>query len=107
MSLVSKELDQTDKGETMSIQHHGEESALQKRFLDELNGRAKRRWPDGRAGSDDDGELTFAIATDVPHGMIRVEFSKPTDWIGLNLEAAMAIRDRLEQGIVELRTGGH
>lgn len=87
----------------MSLPHHGEESELRRRFMDELAGRAQRRWPDGRVGPDDDGQLTFAIANDVAHGIIRIEFSKPTDWIGLDIAAAEALRDRLQQGIFALR----
>lgn len=87
----------------MSVQHHSEESALHKAFLDELAGRAKRRWPDGRVGPTDDGELHYAVANDVQHQIIRIEFSKPTDWIGLDIEAARQLRDRLDDGIMALR----
>jgi hypothetical protein len=51
----------------MASQHHGdsEQSRLIKRFLDQANGQAKRAYPNGRVGADDEGELAYAIAADL------------------------------------------
>ncbi len=90
----------------MSFQHHGDSDSQREtmqRFIDELEGRAHRRWPNGRTGPDDDGELSYAITNDTQRGIIRIEFSKPTEWIGLDLAAAKQLRDSLTERILALR----
>ena len=87
----------------MSMSHHGEESGALKRFIAELDGTAVREFPHGRAGADDDGAFAYALATDVTHGMIRMQFPKPIEWIGLDLQAAEQLRDELTARMPELR----
>jgi hypothetical protein len=89
----------------MASQHHGdgEQSRLIKRFFDQANGQAKRAYPNGRVGADDEGELAYAIAADPRHQIIRIEFNKPVDWIGLDRASAEKLRDILEEKLMELR----
>ena len=88
----------------MSVPHHGpEEEAARKRLIEQFTGTAKRQWPKGRVGGDDDGELSFAIAADPRHGVIKIVFGKEVSWLGLDLEAATKLRDLLSEKILELR----
>lgn len=90
----------------MSLEHHGDnlhgDPELVKRFRDQKRGAAVRRWPDGRMGGDDDGELAFAIATDKRQGAILIDFGKEVSWIGLDVESATRLRDELTERIMEL-----
>jgi len=89
----------------MATSHHGEDrnKDLTRRFLDEVEGKAVREYPHGRAGADDDGATTYAIATDVRHGFIRIQFPRPTTWIGLDIKAAEELSDQLAERLLELR----
>lgn len=86
----------------MSVPHHGKEeehAELLQRFMDELQGRADRRWPDGRISGEDDGQLTFAVAIDPNTNTLRIEFSKPTEWIAFDRQSAIAFRDKVDEFI--------
>ncbi len=89
----------------MSLEHHGEgeRSDLLSRFNEQQTGVYQRRFPDGRTGADDDGELTYAIATDDAHRTIVIRFAHPTEWIGLDVKSAEALRDELTERIMALR----
>lgn len=92
----------------MATSHHGpaddeHSKALMSRFIDELHGKSRREFPNGRLGADDDGATTYAIATDKKHGVIRMQFSKPTLWVGFDVEAAENLRDELNTRLLELR----
>jgi hypothetical protein len=83
--------------------HHHEDEAARQRLLEQFLGKSRREWPQGRVGGDDDGELAFAIAADPKHGIIRIEFGKSVDWIGLDRESAERLRDMLTEKLLELR----
>jgi hypothetical protein len=91
----------------MATSHHStvddEQRALLKRFSDECDGIAKREWPDGRVSNEDDGSLSYALATDVRHRCIRMVFPKPVTWLGFDREAAEHLRDQLTERLLELR----
>ena len=88
----------------MATQHHGDEqSRLMKRFVEQLDGKPNRAYPNGRVGADDEGELAFAIAADPRHQIIRIEFNKPVDWLGLDKDSAEKLRDALTEKLMELR----
>ena len=76
----------------MSVEHHGDnlngEPELVKLFREQQRGESVRRWPGGRMGGDDDGQLAYAIATDKPYGAVMIKFTKPVEWIGLDVESA-------------------
>lgn len=91
----------------MSTGHHGSIDADQRdmleRFSDQVNNIAARAWPQGRMSNDDDGELTYGVATDVRHQCIKIVFPKPVEWIGLGPEEAEVLRDKLTTAMLELR----
>ena len=89
----------------MTMQHHGDREELEtlRRFIDEAAGTAERQFPNGRIGADDDGTLTYAIALDARHRVVKIVFSHATSWIGLDQQAAEQLRDRLTEYLMELR----
>lgn len=91
----------------MSTSHHGdldnEQQTQLKRFNDELARIAKREWPDGRVSNEDDGSLSYALATDMRHRCIRMVFPKPITWLGFDRAAAEQLRDQLTERLLELR----
>ena len=93
----------------MSAAHHGdgrserELADIRKRFLDQINGTAKREYPQGRMGAEDDGALSMAMTTDMKHRTIVIRFGKPVEWIGLGAVEAEQLRDSLTERLMELR----
>ena len=87
----------------MATSNHGSQRELIERFQQQQNQEYARRFPSGRLGADDDGELTYAIAADPKRQKILIQFAHPTDWIGLGPEEAEALRDILTQKLFELR----
>lgn len=74
----------------MSTAHHGDQPrhnrALEQiiqRFNDQMEGRVRRAYSQGRISPQDDGDLAFAIAADKGHGTVVIDFGKPVTWIGL------------------------
>lgn len=87
----------------MSLEHHGQQDDLVRRFIEQKSGQYARSFPNGRIGADDDGQLTYAIATDMNHKIIRIVFPHPTKWIALDAESAEKLRDELTKRLFELR----
>lgn len=93
----------------MGLSHHGDGRSerelheLRKRFLEQVAGNAKREWSAGRMGAEDDGALSYAMATDSRHGVIVMRFGKPVEWIGLGITEAEQLRDQLTERLMELR----
>jgi len=91
--------------------HHGqdlqqllqEQNQLKDRFVEQTTGVYDRKFPDGRMGASDDGELTYAIANDDKHRTIVIKFAHPTEWIGLDVKAATDLRDQLTERIMAVR----
>src|SRR5262245_41552954 len=73
----------------MATSHHGEpasnrpESEIMRRLLDQLEGTARREYPRGRMGADDEGALSLAVSADRKAGTVVIRFGKPVEWIGL------------------------
>lgn len=72
-------------------------------MLEEFLGKAQREWPDKRVSGDDDGVTAFAIAVDPVHKIIRIQFTKPVNWIGLDLETAENLNLLLAEKIRDLK----
>lgn len=53
------------------------------------------RFPRGRIGPHDEGEIQLAISTDVASQTIILHFGKATAWIGLGVAEARALADVL------------
>ncbi len=61
-----------------------------------------RHYPEGRAGGDDEGEVTVALAVDPKYKIVKIVFGGPTAWFGMPLEHAKLFRDMLNDKIAEL-----
>lgn len=88
----------------MATSHHGEEE-LQERFLDQLDRTARRKYPNGRMGAEDDGLLSYAVAVDRRNQTVVLRFGKPVEWIGLGVEDIKDLQNRLGAALVELQVG--
>ncbi len=91
----------------MSLSHHGDHKQLEamRRFADQIDGTARRKYPSGRMGAEDDGELSYALATDDKHRTIIIRFGKPIEWVGLGIKDAEDLRDQLTDRLAALRAG--
>lgn len=83
----------------MSASHHGEgqnpDTEVMKRFLEQVENRAKRLYPQGRVSAEDDGELAFAISADRDKKIVVIDFGKNVNWIGLPPEQAVQLAQML------------
>jgi hypothetical protein len=93
----------------MGLSHHGDPRSeielhnLRKRFLQQMDGTSQRQYSAGRMGAEDDGDLAYAITTDMRHRSIVLRFGKPVEWIGLGVTEAEQLRDQLTERLLELR----
>ena len=71
-------------------------------MLQPFNPGATGRFPFGRLGQDDEGELAVAIAADHRHGVVRFEFGKPVGWLALGAAQARSLGQMLIQKADEL-----
>ena len=94
-----------DKELNMTCSHHrgGEQLDAMRRFMEQIDGTARRQYPAGRMGAEDDGELAYALATDDRHNTIVIRFGKPVEWIGLGIKEATELRDQLTERLQALR----
>lgn len=83
-------------------QNLNEESAL-RRYLEQSNGQAKRAYPSGRIGADDDGELAMVVHSDIPKQTVIIDFGKPVNWLGLKPNDVRGLIELLQRhlGLVE------
>lgn len=89
----------------MSTSHHGNNDENARRFMEQVTGTSRREYPAGRMGADDDGALAYAMATNDKTRTIIMRFPSPTEWIGLDVQAATELRDELDRRILALRIG--
>lgn len=73
------------------------QQALQQRFTEQVEGRAKRQWSEGRLNGKDDGDLAFAISADKEKQVVMLDFGKPVEWIGLPPQQAIELAQSLIQ----------
>lgn len=55
----------------------------------------QRRWPQGRVSADDDGETHIAIAADPVYKIVRIQFTKPIEWLGFDAVTARNLAAKL------------
>lgn len=91
----------------MSLNHHSEgmsdelrklfenEQASRQRFSDQVAGRAKRSWSDGRIGPHDDGDLAFAIGPHPDKELVVIDFGKPVEFIACPPQQAIELAQAL------------
>lgn len=72
-----------------------QERQHRRNLMDQLKGQRKRNYPEGRLGPDDEGELTYAVGPDPEDGIVRLEFDKPVEWLGLPPQQAIELAQSL------------
>jgi len=88
----------------MSVPHHGsDQDGNMQRFVEQMNGTARREYPAGRMGAGDDGSLVYAIANDDRHKTVIIRFGKPVEWIALGVKEVEELRDQLTERLAALR----
>jgi hypothetical protein len=63
---------------------------------------ATGQFPRGQVDATDEGELAMAIGADHNHGIVRVVFGKPIEWIGLDSSHARGLAQMLIEKADEL-----
>ncbi len=87
----------------MGASHHNpEEQGFLKRFLSQTDGTAKREYPKGRLGADDEGAVAFMVAADPNTKRILIDFGKPVHSLGMTAHEANGLVNLLLQKILEL-----
>lgn len=90
----------------MSMSHHNpEQASLIQRFQEQMAGTARREYPAGRMGAEDDGQIAYAIATDDRHRTIIIRFPKPVEWVAMGVQEAEELRQQLSERIAYLKMG--
>lgn len=92
----------------MSVSHHGDDEyqkELMQRLLDQIDGTARRAYPAGRMGPEDEGQLALAITVDRQHGTVVIHFGKPVEWVGLKPDEVERFREMLLGALVGLQSG--
>jgi hypothetical protein len=56
---------------------------------------ATGQFPYGKADPTDEGELKMALSADRQQGIVRLEFGKPTAWLGLPVRQARELAETL------------
>jgi hypothetical protein len=56
---------------------------------------ASGKFPQGKLNESDEGELTFAVASDPESGLIHIHFGKPVAWLAMPGEIAIELARRL------------
>jgi hypothetical protein len=82
----------------MGSSHHSEghsQSELIKRFEKQLSGMQERTWGQGRISGDDDGELAFVVSSGQQPNIVRIDFGKPVEWLGLPPQEAVQLAQLL------------
>ena len=93
----------------MSTDHRGEEGKAKldeiiRRFVAQGEGKAKRAYPEGRMGPNDEGELAFAVGVNQESGTVVINFNKPVHWVGMGPADAVRLAEML---IGKARALGH
>ena len=81
----------------MGAAHHGgrNEQEMMSRLLDQLEGRAKRNYSEGRIKATDEGDLALAVTADPAKGIVIVDFGKDVSWLGMGPEQAVHLATML------------
>lgn len=82
-------------GDDSIIDNLRKENELRQRFSEQVDGRAKRSWSEGRLNGKDDGDLAFAISADREKQIITIDFGKPVEWVGLPPKQAIELAQSL------------
>lgn len=75
--------------------------SLKRRLTERLG--ATGRFPEGKLGKHDEGEIAFAVAADPKHKKVLIDFGKPVAFLGMNPEQAVALGEMLIAKAGELK----
>lgn len=77
--------------------HFSDPSLVPDSLLNQLTERigATGRYPEGRLGKHDEGEIAFAVAADPKHKKVLINFGKPVAFLGMNADQAIALGEML------------
>jgi len=64
---------------------------------------ATGRYPEGKLGKHDEGEIAFAVAADPKNKKVLIDFGKPVAFLGMNPEQAVALGEMLIAKAGELK----
>lgn len=64
---------------------------------------ATGRFPEGKLGQHDEGEIAFAVAADPKHKKVLIDFGKPVAFLGMNADQAIALGEMLIAKAGELK----
>lgn len=91
----------------MSFQHHSEgmspefrklfedQEASRQRLQEQIDGRAKRTFSEGRIGATDDGDLAFAVGTHPDKPLVCIDFGKPVELVAMGPQQAIELAQSL------------
>lgn len=80
-----------------------ERELARRRFLSQVDGTAKREYPNGRIGPEDEGAIAIAIAADKRHQVVRIAFGKLISEISLDSQGIESLCRSLNEKLMELR----
>ena len=61
-----------------------------------------RKYPKGRIGGDDDGQLTYGIAVDKENNVVILNYFKPVVWTGMDFDSCIQKIMALAKALSEL-----
>ncbi len=91
----------------MSFQHHSEgmspefrklfddQKASRQRLQEQIDGRARRSFSEGRIGPTDDGDLAVSVGTHPEKPLVCIDFGKPVEWVAMGPQQAIELAQSL------------
>jgi hypothetical protein len=85
--------------------HFSDPSLVPDSLISEMTQRlgATGRYPEGKLGEHDEGEIAFAVAADPKNKKVLIDFGKPVAFLGMNPEQAVALGEMLIAKAGELK----
>jgi len=85
--------------------HFSDPSLVPDSLMSEMTQRlgATGRYPEGKLGKHDEGEIAFAVAADPKNKKVLIDFGKPVAFLGMNPEQAVALGEMLIAKAGELK----
>ena len=83
-----------------------DKNEIMRRFISQVDGKAKRQYSQGRMSAEDDGDLAIAVGVDPQRKIIIIRFGKPIEWIGLGIAETEELIETLKDKIDKLKVQG-
>ena len=77
--------------------HFSDPNAVPDSLINQMRERlgATGRYPEGKLGEHDEGEIAFAVAADPKNKKVLIDFGKPVAFLGMNPDQAIALGEVL------------